>query len=110
MIGNLSDAIYTQPDLRHMMEPIMIHHVLDDLSSSIPYLKWRSLWFYSQFERFYPLQDSAHLHQVVDSAFKSLFDSSLVIRVQAAVTLNKVLDKSDDGKRFLRPALKDLIN
>lgn len=33
-----------------------------------------------------------------------------MIRVQSAITLHFILDKSDDAKRFLRPALKDLVN
>lgn len=55
IVGNLAEAIYSQIELRVMMEEIMMHHVMDELNSAVPYLKWRAIWFYSQFEKFYPL-------------------------------------------------------
>jgi hypothetical protein len=73
------------------MEGVIIHHMAQELSSPVPYMRWRSNLLYSQFETL-TLQDQNHLHQVIDVVYKNLFDVFLPVRVESAVTLYKLLD------------------
>lgn len=96
-------------DLSEQMELLMKQHIMPELMSPTPYIRWRAIWFYGQFED-YVLKDQEHIHQVVDSVYKNLFDTHLVVKVESAVTLYKLLDQSDEAKCFLRPALSELVN
>lgn len=61
ILGSIAESILAQKDIKEMMEQMMMHHILHELNSPVPYMKWRTLWFYSQYEDL-SLQDQGHLH------------------------------------------------
>jgi len=110
LIGSLVDEIRPYQDLRDMMEPMISYHVLPELQSPEPYLRFRSLWFYGEFDS-YSYQDHRHVHQAMDSIFQCLHPSqpSLPVRFYAATTIYKLLKHNEVAQSFLRPALKDIL-
>jgi hypothetical protein len=87
---------------------MMKENILHELSSPIPYLRWRAVWFYRQYDNF-NIPDMNHLLQLVDSVNKSLYDQFLVVRYEAALTLPVILGENMDAIAFLRPDLHNLV-
>jgi hypothetical protein len=91
-----------------MMEPMLTYHVLPELVSPEPYLRMRAIWLYGEFQSFC-FRDQNHVHQMIDSIYKCLFDESLPVKVMAATTIYKLLHNNEIAQSFMRPGLKDIL-
>lgn len=75
-----------------MMEPMFIAHVLPELQSSQPFLRLRACWLYGEFGEF-KFKDTNHINQAVDGIYKCLFDTDLPVRLIAATSIHKLINK-----------------
>jgi hypothetical protein len=92
-----------------MMESMMSYHILPEVISSEPYLSMRAVWFYGQFESF-SYTDQNHIEHLMDGVFKCLNDRNLPVRFYAATTIYKLLKNNEYAQRFLKPALKEVLD
>jgi len=90
-IGHLHDQIMNHEELIVQMEPMLIHHVLPELSSAQPFLRSRACWLYGEFGNF-RFQDENALKQAIDGIYKNLFVPELPVRLTAATSLAKLLE------------------
>jgi len=63
-IGALYDELIDHKDIRQILEPMMISHVMPELQSQSPFLKMRATWFYGEFGSF-RFKDPNHIKQAV---------------------------------------------
>lgn len=63
-IASLYDELTAQKNIRVMLEPMMITHVLPELQSPQPFLKMRACWFYGEFGTF-KFKDTNHIKGAV---------------------------------------------
>lgn len=84
------------------------YHVMPELQSPEAYLRWRAIWLYGEFQSF-SFVDQNHIHQVVDSIYKCLYDEDLPVKIIAATTIYKLLANNEVAQGFLRPGLHDIL-
>lgn len=89
------------------MEPMMIQHVLPELTNTQPFLRLRACWMYGEFGSF-KLRDAQNLNRAVDLIYRNLNDAELPVRLQAALSIHKLLG-NDETFNFLKPALKNIL-
>jgi hypothetical protein len=89
------------------MEPMLIQHVMPELTSSEPFLRSRACWLYGEFGSF-KYENEPTLKQAVDGVYKNLFSEELPVRLSAAVALSRLLDNKT-AQDFLRPALRSIF-
>ena len=94
LVGNLVDELRPYPNLMTMIEPLMIYHVLPELTSPEPYLRMRAIWFYGQFENL-TITDLNHIKNAMDGIFHGLQDRNLPVRFYAATTIYKLLKNNE---------------
>jgi len=108
LIGNIAHLIIQENQLKEMIEGIISYHVLPEMQSSEPFLRMRAIWLYGEFQ-YLGFADQTHIHQVMDSMYKCLYDQELPVKVYAATTIYKLLKNSEAAQTFLRPGLKDIL-
>lgn len=89
------------------MEPMLIQHIMPELTSSEPFLRSRACWLYGEFGSF-KFENDPMLKQAIDCVYKNLFCEELPVRLSAAVALSRLLDNKT-AQDFLRPALRSIF-
>jgi importin-7 len=91
-IGHLEELIMSHEELSSQMEPMLIQHVLNELQSSQPFLRSRACWIYGEF-KMVEFADEANFKNAIDGIYKNLFAPELPVRLSAATSLSKLLNK-----------------
>lgn len=91
-IGHLHDLIMVYDELVTNMEPMLVQHVLPDLTSEQPFLRSRACWLYGEYGDL-TFNDADSLKQAIDGIYKNLFAPELPVRLSAATSLSKLLNK-----------------
>ena len=73
------------------MEPMLIQHVLPELTSNTPFLKSRACWVYGEFGG-YEFQDSNHIQKAVDGVYQACWAEELPVRLSAALAMSKLVE------------------
>ena len=94
-------------ELEAQMEPMLIHHVLPELSNTQPFLRSRACWLYGEFGDL-TFNDSEQFKQAIDGIYKNLFAAELPVRLSAATSISKLIRKKV-AQEFLRPALGSIF-
>jgi hypothetical protein len=70
-------------------------------------MRARACWLYGEFGKM-PYANEDHLRMVLNSIYSNLHHSDLPVRVEAALSMNKLLDH-EIAVDFLRPGLEQLL-
>ena len=96
LIGTLADDIRSYPDLKREVEPMMKEHILAEISSSVPYLQMRAIWFYGEFDSaHFEYQDKDHVFNLINSIYLCLEHPCTAVRFMAASTIHKLLKNNE---------------
>lgn len=81
-VGSLIEEIQPYKQLRQLVEPMLIEHVLPALQNQQPFLRIRALWLYAKFASDMKFNNDDHLTKVVEFTYICLVqDPALPVRL-----------------------------
>lgn len=108
-VGSLIEEIQPYKTLRVLVDPMLSSHVLPVLQNQQPFLRMRGLWLYSKYVEDMQFKNEEHLAKVVELSYACLInDSQLPVRLQAALTISKLLQK-EKAAEVLKPHLAQIL-
>lgn len=105
--GLLSTHMAQTAEYQKHAETVLMQYIQPELDSASPFLKARASWVYGQFGNF-PFENQDHLRKVLDSLYRNVQHRDLPVRVNAAVSLIKMLNH-EMAVEFVRPGLEPII-
>lgn len=105
--GLLSEHMAYSKDYQANAEQMLKLYIFPELTSENGFMKARACWVYGEFAHF-PFTDDDHLRHALNALFQCLQSPDLPVRVNAAVSLIKLLEH-ETAIEFIRPALSHVI-
>ena len=105
--GLLSEHMAYSQQYQDNAELMLQQYIFPELSNENGFMKARACWVYGEFAHF-PFKNNDHLRHALNALFQCLQSTELPVRVNAAVSLIKLLDH-ETAVEFLRPALQHVI-
>ena len=105
--GLLSQHMAYSKEYMANAELMIKQYIFPELTSEIGFMKARASWVYGEFAHF-PHADEDHLRHALNALYQCLQSPDLAVRVNAAVSLIKLLDHPA-AVEFIRPGLSHVI-
>ena len=105
--GLLSQHMAYSAEYQQNAEMMIQQHVFPELASENGFMRARACWVYGQFAHF-SFADEDHLRHALNGLYQCLQSNELPVRVNAAVSLIKLLDHPA-AVEFIRPGLSEVI-
>ena len=89
---------------KDQVEQLLVMHGYPEMRNAEPFIRYRAVWLFRQFS-YLEYKNKDHLYMGLESTLLLLMEPSeqLPVRVEAALTLNEVLDNQKAAEDFLRP-------
>lgn len=105
--GLLSQHMAVSKDYMTHAETMIKQYIYPELTSENGFMQARACWVYGEFAHF-PFEDEDHLRHALNALYTCLQSNDLATRVNAAVSLIKLLDHPV-AVEFIRPGLNHVI-
>lgn len=107
LLGSLAELTNKQESLRPLIEPDLIAYVFPDLSAASGFLRSRAVSVYGMFASA-PIVQEGHQENVIRLVCRLLVDPELPVKIEAAITLSKILGWSC-ARRIIEPEIKGML-
>lgn len=107
-LGSLDDQIACSTELQTSIEPVLKKYVYGELNSQNHFMKARAIWLYGKFAKFPISSNDGHLRMVIEQIYGSLHSEHLPIKVEAALSITKLL-YHEEAVEFIKPGLEQLL-
>ena len=105
--GLLNLHMAPSPEFRENAVMILQQYIFPELESENGFMRARASWVYGQFAQF-EFKNEDHLRLTLDRLYQNLNHNDLPVRVNAAISLIKLLDQ-EIAVEFIRPGLDSVI-
>ena len=105
--GLLNLHMAPSTDFQENAVMILEQYIFPELQSDNGFMRARACWVYGQFAQF-EFKNENHLRATLDGLYRNLSHSDLPVRVNAAISLIKLLDQ-EIAVNFIRPGLDSVI-
>jgi hypothetical protein len=108
LFGSLAELINKQESLNPHIESALTAFVYPDLTSPSGFLRSRAVSVYGMFASA-PIVQMDHQESVIKLVCRLLVDPELPVKIEAAITLSKILGWAN-ARRLIEPEIKNLLD
>lgn len=104
LAGIMGRVLMRRKPYKDQVEQLLVMHGYPEMRNPEPFIRYRAVWLFRQFS-YLEYKNKDHLYIGLESARQLLMNPAehLPVRVEAALTLNEVLDNQKAAEDFLRP-------
>lgn len=108
VVGALADILLKKNLYKDQMEAMLVSYVFPEFQSSFGYLRARACWVLHYFCAI-PFRIEVNLVQALQLTQNCLLhDTELPVKVEAAISLQMVINNQEKAEKFLEPFIKDI--
>ena len=107
-VATIQKILHDSSTYSSLIEPFLIHHVIPELHSPIPFLRARACWAIEYMDEEL-WQKESNLHAVLSGLLQGLRDPALPVQTSAACSI-RLLVEQEGAKDLVRPMLPEVVN